>query len=172
MANVSYLGYVLCVLALVGNTASTACAQALMGFIPDIQLNVSRFGSAVFLSALVLAFEQKQPTIEKLQVPGIVVTGICRVISKYGLYTGAALLPVGTLHGFYNGTMITVCTLVTVVTSRSCPLSASIPCLLCICGLVMTSQPPLLGFPSVTRTQVHNISFCYNSLSIFRHNRC
>ena len=134
-----------------------------MGFISAIELNVFRFGCAVFLCILALAFEQKLPTIDKNQLPGIVVTGLGIVVYRYTLYTGAELLPAGTLHGFYNGAMIIVCTLVTVVTPRSCPLSASIPCLLCICGLVMTSQPPLLGFPSVTRTQVHNISFCYNT---------
>ena len=144
------LGYGLCMLGVLGYTCATGFAQALSGYIPIFELNTSRYIAQVTVTSLVLTCMRTPPSESRRQFAWTAVAGISLWAGNVALYQGALYLPAGTLAGVDNSMMAFVGMVSSVVATRSCRRSVLVPFLICVAGLIMVSQPKLLGFEQET----------------------
>ena len=158
-----FIGYAFSMLALVGPAAGTACSQALAGYIPIFQVNTFRFLTQVIIVFLILLGMRQKPTISKEHILWLIGSAATRWLANVAIYESAIYLPAGTLHGVDNSMGAFVGMVSSIVATRSCRASIYIPFLFCLLGLVLVSQPTLLGFSPEPQTDKVFVPPCFRS---------
>ena len=166
------LGICIVVFAVFCECGSTICAQALGQIIPMFELNIWRFALQPLLVLPIIMCKKIPFRINRNNIPDVFM--ICVLFNIYNalFYNAATYLPVGTISGINSALMLTVVAMVTVVISKKCTFYTSCSVVLCITGMILTSQP---GFIFNHIYDGRNLShfyhpLCYNSMNRTIHN--
>ena len=122
----------------------TSCAQALGGVIPPFELNLWRFLAELTLLLPVVSVKCINVIIERKYIVWIAVRCICLCISNLLLFTAAIHLPVGTLAGVQDSSLLILSAVITSVISRKCKIHVMCAVVICITGIILVSQPEFI----------------------------
>ena len=121
--------------------SSSACAQALAGFIPEFELNFFRFLVQFVLIVPVVYFNKLSIRIAKGDVLWVAVTCLIHNIYNVLYYKAAIYLPLGAFAGVSKGFILIIVGLVSLIMTKECPMSTAISVVLCVTGMVLIDQP-------------------------------
>ena len=150
--------------------ASATAVQLLQRRIPDFELNVMRFGTALILMSAALTVKREWPKIPKAEMINVLLVGILNFFVAMALYVSITFVPLSTAQSIEVTSNITsglILFAVFGVERITCKRVAL--AVVCGVGAIMVIQPEFI-FPqnSTTRNPTYNETFINTTMTVNR----
>ena len=123
---------------------SVACAQALGGVIPHLELNLWRYSAQMTLVLPAIIVKHINVLPEKGYTLWIGCRCVANNITNIGLFTSTLYLAIGTTEGLESSTVLILAAIVGGIILRECQFHVAFAVMVCVTGIILVSQPDFI----------------------------